>query len=82
MSDTVEIHERLAVLETGQVYTNKRLDEVCELLKEHSSAACDGSCPTAKQVVTIETSLKTYRRLTWASLVMLIAAGLRSLYPS
>jgi hypothetical protein len=76
----IMIHERLAQLETGQLYTNKTLDEVRAILAAHASVNCDGSCDVAKKVDKCTTSLSTYKRITWASLVVILSAGLKSLF--
>ncbi len=78
----IEIHERLATLEAGQLYTNETLREVKTLLTSHTSGSCDGSCDVGKKVVICEDSLKTYKRLTWASLMIIIAAGIKSIFPA
>jgi hypothetical protein len=82
MIDQIEIHERLATLEAGQLFTNQTLKEVKGILEKHQSAACDGSCEVGKDVLACQTSLKTYKRLTWVGLVAIMAAGLKSLFPA
>lgn len=78
--DEIMIHERLATLETGQEYTNKTLDEVRAIVAMHASVNCDGSCDVAKKVEQCTTSLSTYKRMTWASMVVILSAGLKSLF--
>jgi len=78
---TIDIHERLATLEAGQLYTNKSLDELKGMLEKHASADCDGNCTIGREMRDCTTSLKTYKRLTWISLCGIIAAGLRAMFP-
>lgn len=82
MPDTIAIHERLATLEAGQDYTNKTLDEVKTMLRSHTSGACDGACDVGKQIAPLKSAVTTYKRLTWTSLVIIIAAGVKSLFPA
>lgn len=80
MEHDIAVHERLASLETGQLYTNKTLDEVKTLLAAHTSGQCDGACGTGKQLANLQGSMKTYKKLTWASLTVIVGAGLKSLF--
>lgn len=76
-----EIHERLATLEAGQLYTNATLKEVKDMLKDHTTQSCAGNCDVGQQVTTIQSSLKTYKRITWFSLAAIVTAGFKSMFP-
>jgi hypothetical protein len=77
MEDNIQMHERLATLEAGVVYGNKRLDEICKKLDVNSCSLSD----TTKDLVACETSLKTYKRLTWANLTILLTLAGKMLWP-
>lgn len=72
---------RLAVMETDIKYIKEGQDELKEMLKGHIAAQCTGSCETAKDVIALRTSTKTYKRITWGTLTIMLAAFVKSLIP-
>jgi len=78
MTDHIEIHERLATLEAGILYGNKRLDAICSKL----DAPCPGNCQTAKDLIEVKESMKVYKRITWVNIAAVLTAAAKIFWPT
>lgn len=72
---------RLSVIETDIKYLAKGQDELIQMVKAMRDAKCDGNCDVGKEVAAIKSSLGTYKKWTWASFLLIITAGIKSVLP-
>ena len=72
---------RLSVIETDIKYLTKGQDELISLVKKIRDTKCDGSCEVGDKVKALDTNVKTYKKWTWATMVLLIGAVVNSLRP-
>lgn len=66
----IRIEKRLTAIETTQGHIVERLDHAVGLLEDHT-----------ERVTRVEESVKTYKKLSWATLSAMVVACAKSLLP-
>jgi len=72
---------RLSVIETNLEHLQVGQDRVLKLLESMRKEECHGDCDTAKDLIAIRSSFKTYQRWTWATFAAVLVAGIKAMWP-